>query len=392
MEEKEIVMGNVAFVEGTIAAGCRFFAGYPITPQNEIPERMSWRMPQVGGVFMQMEDELASIAAVIGASVVGTKVCTSTSGPGFSLMQECVSWAAAIEVPLVISDVQRTGPGSGIVSLPHHSDVMQTHYGGNGEYILPTYAPSSCQELYDFAIEAFNTSEIYRTPVVILSDSWLGHIYEVIRYPTPKEIKERVIPRKLPEGDPQTYIPFTRKNTKTGEFIIPHMFQLGTEFMPWWIPSVTHTPRGLPVEGDTMQQDEIPSYAMVEAVNDKIIKNEEKIVQTEEFHTNDADVIIICYGLPARAAKRAVIDMRKEGIKVGLLRFKTIWPFPVKKMTEMAQAVRKFVVPEINWGQLFIEIERYAAKEGAKAWLLKQISKLHEPKEINAKVREVLLR
>ncbi|MHA1276954.1 MAG: transketolase C-terminal domain-containing protein [Candidatus Helarchaeota archaeon] len=390
MEGKEIIMGNAAFVEGAIAAGCRFFAGYPITPQNEIPERMSWRMPQVGGVFMQMEDELASIASVIGASAAGTKACTSTSGPGFCLMQECISWAANIELPLVISDVQRTGPGSGIVSLPHHSDVMQAHYGGNGDYILPTYAPSSCQELYDFAIEAFNTSEIYRTPVIILSDSWLGHIYEVVNFATPEELEKRNIPRKLPEGEPQAYIPFTRKDKKTGEFLINPVYQLGTNYMPWWVPSVSHNPMGLPIEGDTMQQDEIPSYNMVEAVNDKILKNEEKIVQTEEFMTDDADVIIVCYGLPARSAKRAVHDLRAEGIKTGLLRLKTVWPFPSKKMTEMAQAVKKFVVPEINWGQLFIEIERYAAKAGARAWLLKQISKLHEPKAIVAKVKEVL--
>ncbi|NVM28677.1 MAG: 2-oxoacid:acceptor oxidoreductase subunit alpha [Candidatus Helarchaeota archaeon] len=390
MEGKEIIMGNAAFVEGTLAAGCRFFAGYPITPQNEIPERMSWRMPQEGGVMMQMEDELASIAAVIGASAAGTKACTSTSGPGFSLMQECVSWAAAIELPLVISDVQRTGPGSGIVSLPHHSDVMQAHYGGNGDYILPTYAPNSCQELFDFAIEAFNTSEIYRVPVVVLSDPWLGHLYEVLEYPTPEKLKEWVIPRKLPEGDPQSWIPFTRKDKKTGEFIITPVFQLGTKYMPWWVPSVSHNPMGLPIEGDTMMQDEVPSYAMVEAVNDKILKNEEKLVQTEEYKTDDADVVIVCYGLPARAAKRAVIDLREEGVKVGLLRFKTLWPFPAKKMTEIAQAVKKFVVPELNWGQLFIEIERYAAKEGAKAWLLKQISILHEPKEIVDKVKEVM--
>lgn len=383
-------MGNAAFVEGAIAAGCKFFAGYPITPQNEIPERMSWRMPQVGGVFMQMEDELASIAAVIGASAAGTKACTSTSGPGFCLMQECISWAACIELPLVISDVQRTGPGSGIVSLPHHSDVMQAHYGGNGDYVLPTYAPSSCQELYDFAIDAFNTAEIYRTPVIILSDAWLGHVYEVLRYATPEELEKRVIPRKLPEGDPQFYIPFTRKDKQTGDFIISPTYQLGTVYMPWWVPSVSHNPVGLPIEGDTMQEDEIPSYAMVEAVNDKILKNEEKIVQTEEWFLDDADVVIVCYGLPARTAKRSVKDLRKEGLKVGLLRLKTLWPFPAKKMTEVAQAVKKVIVPELNWGQLFIEIERYAAKEGAKAWLVKQISKLHEPKEISSKVKEVL--
>lgn len=382
-------MGNAAFVEGAIAAGCRFFAGYPITPQNEIPERMSWRMPQAGGVFMQMEDELASIAAVIGASAAGTKACTSTSGPGFCLMQECVSWAATIELPLVISDVQRTGPGSGIVSLPHHSDVMQAHYGGNGDYILPTYAPASCQELFDFAIEAFNTSEIYRTPVIVLSDAWLGHVYEVVQFPTPEELEKRVIPRRLPEGDPQGYVPFTRKDKSTGEFIINPVYQLGTPYTPWWVPSVSHNPMGLPIEGDTMQQDEIPSYAMVEAVNDKILDNEEKIVQTEEFHIDDADIVVVCYGLPARATKRAVRDMRAEGMKVGMLRLKTIWPFPTKKMTELAQAVKKFVVPEINWGQLFIEIERYAAKQGSRAWLLKKISILHEPGEITAKVKEV---
>jgi len=225
---------------------------------------------------------------------------------------------------------------------------------------------------------------------VILSDPWLGHLYEVLQYPTPAKLKEWVIPRKLPEGDPQAWIPFTRKDKKTGEFIITPVYQIGTKYMPWWVPSVSHNPMGLPIEGDTMMQDEVPSYAMVEAVNDKILKNEEKLVQTEEYKTDDADVVIVCYGLPARSAKRAVIDLRSEGMKVGLLRFKTLWPFPTKKMTEMAQAVKKFVVPELNWGQLFIEIERYAAKAGARAWLLKQISILHEPQEIVDKVKEVL--
>jgi 2-oxoglutarate ferredoxin oxidoreductase subunit alpha len=390
MEGKDLMMGNHAFVEGAIAAGCRFFAGYPITPQNEVPERMSWRMPEIGGVFMQMEDELASIAAVIGASAAGAKACTSTSGPGFCLMQECISWAVGIELPLVISDVQRTGPSSGIVSLPHHSDVMQAHYGGNGDYVLPTYAPSSCQELFDLAIDAFNTAEIYRTPVIFLSDAWLGQLYEVVKFPTPEELEKRVIPRRIAEGNPQTYIPFTRKDKKTGEFIITPTYQLGTVYMPFWVPSVSHNPMGLPIEGDTMQQDEIPSYALVEALNDKILNNEEKIVQTEELYLDDADVVIVCYGMPGRSAKGAVRELRKEGIKVGLLRFKTVWPFPTKKMTEVAQTVKKIVVPEMNWGQLFVEIDRYAAKEGAKAWLLRQISKLHEPSEIVAKVKEVL--
>ncbi|MHC1591666.1 MAG: 2-oxoacid:acceptor oxidoreductase subunit alpha, partial [Candidatus Helarchaeales archaeon] len=339
-----IWMGNEAMAEGCLAAGCRFFAGYPITPQNEVPEHLSKRMPQLGGKFIQMEDEIGSIGAVLGAAAVGVKAMTSTSGPGFSLMQEIVSWAATIEMPMVIADVQRTGPGSGFVSLPHHSDVMQFHYGGNGEYILPTVAPSSCQELFDFAMDAFNIAEMYRCPTILMSDAWLGHIHELVKTPKLEDIKKKIVWNREKEKKPPNLLAFSSRRRKDRSIIIPPAPVLGTPHFPWWVPSITHVPgSGMAVEGDTMSDDHKKSFDMVDVVNNKIIENEDKLssprVKTQFL--DDADYVVVCYGMPYRSAMRAVKDARKEGMKVGIAKMDLIWPFPKTAIAKICEGVKE---------------------------------------------------
>ncbi|NVM27218.1 MAG: 2-oxoacid:acceptor oxidoreductase subunit alpha [Candidatus Helarchaeota archaeon] len=385
-------MGNTAMVEGALAAGCRFFAGYPITPQNEVPERMSLRLPQVGGRFIQMEDEIGSISAVVGAALGGLKAMTSTSGPGFSLMQETMSWAGGIEAPIVVGEVQRSGPGAGIVSLPHHSDIIQAHYGGNGEYQVIAFAPSSSQELFDLTIEAFNAAETWRTPSIIFSDSWLGHIHEEVKVPPLDEIQKRVVPRKYvaydDEGKPlprQKYVPFTFADRKTGEHKISIPPNIATDYWPptGWLPAVTHSPQSIPTE------EQFVSANMVNWINKKITDNEEKIVKVEEYWTDDADVALITYGLPFRTALRSVKIARKEGIKAGLFRLVTVWPFARKAVNELSQKVKRLIVPEINLGQILVWVEA-AVEDGTLVTPFPVISRLHEPKELLDKIKEVV--
>lgn len=381
-------MGNEAMVEGALAAGCRFFAGYPITPQNEVPEKMSVRLPQLGGRFIQMEDEMASISAVVGASFAGLKAMTSTSGPGFSLMQEIMSWASSIEVPMVVADVQRTGPGAGIVNLPHHSDIIQAHYGGNGEYPVIAYAPSSCQELFDFTIEAFNDAETWRTPVVIFSDSLLGHIHEKVVVPPKEELEQCVIPRKLVayEEDGITPLPrnkyytFTNFDRKTNTYKINIPPNIATDYFPEWLPAVTHSAQS--IASEYQEAAELEVYTL----NRKLV--EEKIVKVQEYFIEDADVALVCYGLPFRSALRAVKLAREEGIKAGLFRLVTIWPFARKAIRELSQKVKKLLVPEINMGQLVIWIEA-AVEDGTTVKSIPAISRLHEPKELLDEIKEV---
>jgi 2-oxoglutarate ferredoxin oxidoreductase subunit alpha len=383
-------MGNTAMVEGALAAGCRFFAGYPITPQNEVPERMSKRLPQIGGRFIQMEDEIGSISAVLGAALGGLKAMTSTSGPGFALMQETMSWAGAIEVPIVVGEVQRTGPGEGIVSLPHHNDIIQAHYGGNGEYQVIAYAPATCQELFDLTIEAFNAAETWRTPAIIFSDSWLGHIHEEVNIPPLDALKKRVIERQTvaydKEGKPlkrSQYLPFTVYDKASCEYVVPMTPNITTDYFPDWLPAVTHTPQSIPNEFQAS------SEILVNNVNKKILENEEKIVKVEEHFTDDADVAIICYGLPYRTALRSIKMARADGIKAGLFRLVTVWPFARKAVRELSQKVKKILVPEINIGQIVIWVEA-AVEDGTMVKPLPAISRLHEPKELYDAIKEAV--
>jgi len=382
MEGKHILMGNEAMAEGALAAGCRFFAGYPITPQNDVPQRMSMRLPQLGGRFLQAEDELASINAVVGASYAGMKAMTSTSGPGFSLMQEALSWAFCVECPIVVCDVQRTGPGSGIVSLPHQSDIIQAQYGGNGEYKTIAYSPATCQELFDFTFDAFNASEEYRVPAFVFSDSWLGHIHERVVIPPNAELKKKIRRRKVFTGKDSEYFPFTRKIK--GEIVIPEVAPtLGYDSFPNWLPSVTHAPTGVASEDSTV------SKKMVEAINDKITKNQDKICKIQELYLDDSDIAVVTYGFPSRPSLKAVRDARAEGIKVGLFRMQTVWPFPENAIQKLTEKVKKIIVVEINMGQMLVWVKS-EVQDGTEVHFLPEISKLHEPKQIVNKINELV--
>lgn len=383
MTGTHLMMGNDALVEGCLAGGCRFFAGYPITPQNEVPERMSLRLPEVGGIFLQMEDEIASISAVIGATMTGWKSMTSTSGPGFSLMQESMSLIALEELPIVVAEIQRVGPGAGVVSLPTHGDVTQFKRGGNGDYEIITVAPNSAQELFDLSIEAFNLAETWRNPVIIASDAWLGHIHEKVVIPSPDEIKKRIIPRKKYQPDETLKNIYTKANKDYTEFDIPPLPSLGTKQFPWWMPTVTHTITGIVTEEPDIAD------VTVKTLNYKISKNEDKISMTEGFFLDDCDILVISYGITSRTALEAVNMVRAEGIKAGMLRLITVWPIPATKIKEALQSVKTIVMPEMNMGQITGEIERISHLQGIKVNLIPVTTRLHEPNEIISKIKEV---
>ncbi|MHA1285043.1 MAG: transketolase C-terminal domain-containing protein [Promethearchaeota archaeon] len=376
-EGKHLLMGNVAVSEGAIAAGLRFFGGYPITPSTEVIEHLAKRLPQVKGVCMQMEDELASINAVIGASLVGVKAMTATSGPGVSLMAETVSMAANLEVPFVLYDVQRNGPGTGYVTDMHHNDIGFVRFCGNGEFQVIALAPMNCQELFDLTITAFNYAEEYRCPVFILSDAYLGHLHEVVNIPSAEIIKERIIERKLPEEPSDNF--YSYRDRVSNEYIIPPMPIMGTEYCPGMWLHQPHGPAGLPTP---------KPIEFIQTIMEKINSNKDKICLYDEYLLDDAEIVIVAYGLPVRSSYRAVDLARKEGIKVGIFRLITIWPFPddqIKKAVENAKAV---IVPEINYtGVIAEQVERFT-KLDIPVIRIPKVCDFHHPDEILKAIKE----
>jgi 2-oxoglutarate ferredoxin oxidoreductase subunit alpha len=368
--------GDLACAEGALAAGCRFFGGYPITPATEIAERMARRLPEVGGVYIQMEDEIASIAAIIGASYAGKKAMTSTSGPGFSLMQENIGLAVMTEAPIVIVNIMRGGPSTGQPTMPGQQDVMQARWGSHGDYEIIALAPSSVQEMFDLTVDCFNLAETYRVPVILLADETIGHMWERVTI-SPKEeiiIVDREKP-KVPRGE---YQPF-----KPDENLVPPMACFG-EGYHFHATGLTHDEKGEPQTVSIREQ-----TRLVKRLCDKIRKNADKIIRVEEVMLQDAEVAVIAYGIASRAALSAVRKARDEGIKAGLLRLITIWPFPEKQVSRIAKQVKAIVVPEMNCGQLVREVER-----AAKATPVSLISKLgeepHRPFEIVETIRRSL--
>ena len=370
---KHFMNGDSACAEGAIAAGCRFFAGYPITPATEIAERMARRLPEVGGVYIQMEDELGSMAAVIGASYAGVKAMTATSGPGFSLMQENIGLAAMTETPCVIVDIMRGGPSTGQPTMAGQQDVMQAKWGSHGDYEIIALAPSSVQEMFDLTIEAFNLSEIYRVPVMVLADEVVGHMSERLVIPAPEMIN--VVNRKRPQASPEEYLPF-----KPDESLVPPMACFGEGYR-FYATGLTHDERGHPQTSSAEAQQKL-----VQRLCDKIRKNTEKIVKIKETMLEDAEVAIIAYGIVSRSAISAIRKARERGIKAGLLRLVTLWPFPDNHVSEVAKQVHAIVVPEMNCGQLVREVER-AAKETPVIFLPKLGGEPHKPMEILEAIR-----
>ena len=373
---KRFTSGDIACAEGALVAGCRFFAGYPITPATEIAEHMARRLPQIGGVYIQMEDEIASIAAVIGASYAGVKAMTATSGPGFSLMQENIGLAVMTETPLVLVNVMRGGPSTGQPTMPGQQDVMQARWGSHGDYEIIALAPSSVQEMFDLTVEAFNLAETYRVPAFVLADEIVGHMWERITIPEVESIK--IVNRKKPKVQPSDKF----AQFKPDEDLVPPMAVFG-EGYHFHATGLTHDERGYPRTESVEAQTKL-----VQRLCNKIRKNKAKIIQVENVTLEDAEVAVVAYGIEARAALSAVRKARAMGIKAGLLRLVTLWPFPEEHVAHAARHVKAIVVPEMNCGQIVREVER-AAKETPVTFLSKLGEEPHKPGEILDAIKEV---
>ncbi|KPL19536.1 MAG: 2-oxoglutarate ferredoxin oxidoreductase subunit alpha [candidate division Zixibacteria bacterium SM23_81] len=366
--------GDHACAEGALAAGCRFFGGYPITPSTEVAERFSQRCPLVEAIFIQMEDELGSLAAVIGAAWTGRKAMTVTSGPGFSLMMEHIGLAAMLETPLVLANVQRGGPSTGLPTLTGQADMMQARWGSHGDYEIIAVSPNSPQETFDFTIKAFNLSERYRVPVLVMLDECVGHMTEKVVIPPADEIE--IEPRRYYKGPKDKYLPF-----KPDKDLVPPMVDAGSGTR-FHVTGLTHDYRGYPVMSADCQEE------LVRRLVNKIRKNADHIVEYEEEQTDGADVVVISYGITSRVALRAVDLARQEGIKVGILRLIVVWPFPEKRIRELAGKVKAFVMPEINYGQMVLEVDRCACGRAEVALVPHGGGWVHDPEDILHTIRQ----
>ncbi|MGZ7049164.1 MAG: 2-oxoacid:acceptor oxidoreductase subunit alpha [Methanobacterium sp.] len=361
------IQGNEGCARGAIKAGCRFFAGYPITPSTEIAEDMAVFLPKEGGSFIQMEDEISALGAVIGAVWGGLKGMTATSGPGFSLMQEHIGYAAMTETPLVIVDMQRGSPSTGQPTMASQSDMMQARWGSHGDYEIIAISPSSVQECFDFTAEAFNLAEKYRVPVLVMADEIVGHMREKISVPDEVEIKAR----KMPEEGPETFLPY--KAEPDGTSPMPP-FGAGYKMH---ITGLTHDERGYPDASSPQAHSKL-----VKRLCNKIIKHKDELLRVKELYTDDADIIVISYGAPSRSAITAVKKAREEGIKAGHIKLDIVWPFPDDIIKKAANTAKNIIVVEMNLGQMVNEVER-VAKCDAEVTLLPKIGgEMHQPDEI----------
>lgn len=368
--------GDHACTEGALAAGCRFFAGYPITPSTEVAERFVARIPMVGGIFIQMEDELGSMAAIVGASWGGKKSMTVTSGPGFSLMMENIGLAAMMETPCVIVNVQRGGPSTGLPTMVGQQDMMQARWGSHGDYQIIALSPASPQEAFDYTIKCFNLAEKYRVPVLFMMDECVGHMTEKVVIPKPDDIE--VYPRRLTKLPPKKYLPY-----KTNGDLVPDMIVAGTGYKIH-STGLTHDERGYPVMSPVTQNQ------LVKRLCDKIKLNAENIIEIEEDQTEDAEVIVMAYGITSRVTLPAVFKARKKGIKVGYIKMITVWPFPEKRVRELAKKVKAFVMPEINLGQMVLEVERCAAGQAKTYHVSHAGGWVHDPEDIYKVIEEAV--
>ena len=368
--------GDTAIAEGAICAGCRFFGGYPITPASEIAERMSARLPEVGGVFIQMEDELASMNAVVGAAWGGARAMTATSGPGMSLMLENIGLAVMTETPCVVTNVQRGGPSTGLPTATSQGDMMQVRWGSHGDYAIIALAPASPQEGFDLAVRAFNLAEKYRTPVFLMADEGVGHMFERVVIPPLAEIP--VYPWRKPKQPPGPgFLPY-----KADEDGVPPFPVAGTGYRIH-VTGLTHDERGYPVVTAEQQRKLIPRLL------GKIRNNRADIIEVQEDGVLGADVVVISYGISSRPALRAVRLAREEGLDVGMLKLVTVWPFAEDRIRELAHQVDAFVVAEINMGQIALEVERCAAGQAEVIPVTHPGGDIHEPEVILDAICEV---
>jgi 2-oxoglutarate ferredoxin oxidoreductase subunit alpha len=374
LAEEKLLMGNEACAEGAIAAGVRFFAAYPITPANEIGEILSVRMPQVGGKFIQMEDEIASMAAIVGASIGGLKAVTATSGPGFSLMQENIGYAALTEVPCVVVNVMRGGPSTGLPTRPSQGDVMQARWGTHGDHPIICLSPFSVEETFHLTVRAVNFSEKYRVPVILLMDEVIAHLREKVRLPSPESLE--IFDRVKPTMPPHWYKPY--EDTEAG---VPPMANFGDGYR-YHITGLCHDEMGFP----TTKVDEVKKG--IERLFRKITHGFREIMMYEFYRADDADTLIVAYGSVARAAKKAVSDLRQQGEKVGMLRLITLWPFPRVAFRKLSSAVKRIVVPEMNVGQIYREVLRVGMGRFQVEKVSKVVGELITPQEIIRGMKE----
>ncbi|EFQ23812.1 2-oxoglutarate ferredoxin oxidoreductase, alpha subunit [Aminomonas paucivorans DSM 12260] len=374
MPKVDFWQGNKAIAMGGIAAGCRFFGGYPITPSTEIAEVMAEELPRLGGKFIQMEDEIAGIAATIGASLTGAKAMTATSGPGFSLKQEHLGYAYIAEIPLVAVDIMRGGPSTGLPTKVSQADVMQARWGTHGDHGTIAYAPSSIQESFELTVKAFNMAERFRQPVLIMSDEIIGHMREKIVIPDSVE----TVDRKRPTVAPDKFVPYLADPSDD----VPPMAAFGDGYR-WHVTGLTSNDWGFP----TNNTEEIDKKA--QRIIRKVDRFRNDIVEYQEEGTEDAEVLVVSYGCVSRSALRAVRELRAKGMKVGHLRPVTLWPFPDVEIEALASKVKRILVPELNAGQMVLEVER--AVHGKAEVISKPLinGELFKPAQLMAAIEEV---
>ncbi len=375
MGKTVLMQGNEACVEGALAAGMRLYAGYPITPSTEIAEISALRLPQEGGKFIQMEDEIASIACAIGASVAGVKSMTATSGPGFSLKQENIGYACLAEIPLVIVDVQRTGPSTGMPTSPAQGDVMMARWGTHGDHPIIVLCPSSVKETYDLTVRSFNLSEKYRTPVILLMDEIIGHLREGMELPDPEELE--IIDRPTVRFPEPKRLPYHMKKGQTVPAMAP--FGCGQRYN---ITGLIHDETGFPT--NSHEEAEKLMYRLMHKISD----NYDDIVRSEERNTEDADTLIVCYGGTMRAATEAMERAREKGMKVGIFRPITIWPFPEMELKKLSGKVKRILVAEHNYGQIVLEVERIVKNDCKVDFIGKVNGTVITPDELVKKLEE----
>ena len=378
---EHFMLGDHACAEGAILAGCRFFAGYPITPATEIAERMSVRLPQVSGKYVQMEDELASMNAVLGASWAGVKSMTATSGPGFSLMMENLGLGIMLETPCVLVNVQRGGPSTGLPTLVGQQDMMQARWGSHGDYEIIALSPGSPQELFDLTIRAFNLSEQFRTPVLVMTDAEVGHMTEKVVIPPLEEVE--IINRpQIKRGDlePDRFRIY-RSDPKGKSGYVSPMVKAGEGYRIH-VTGLTHDERGYPAMTAEANQ------WNVSRIMDKINANREEIIQVEKSKLRGAQVVVVSYGISARTSLWPIEQARKEGIKVGYLRLVTVWPFPDEIIGKLAEKIDAFIVPEINMGQISREVERCAQGKARVIGVNKPGGDILDPEDVLHAIRK----
>ena len=370
-----LMQGNEAVAEGAIAAGVTFFAGYPITPSTEIAEQMAKLLPQIGGTFLQMEDEIGAMGAILGASLAGAKVMDATSGPGFSLKQELIGYAACAEIPCVVVNVQRVGPSTGQPTAPSQGDVMQARWGTHGDHPIIALAPWSVREAFDLAVMSVNYAERFRTPVILLMDEIVGHLRENVTLPTADELD--IYPRRLPKKTrAEGYQPFA-----VGDDLVPDVARFGDGYRIH-VTGLLHDETGFPSGSPAVTEQ------LIHRLHEKINRVGEGIIHTEEHFMEDAEYAVVSYGGTARTAYKAVRAARADGIKVGFLRLKTIWPFADAAVGRLAARVRSILVAELNYGQLVGEVTRAAHGTPVRPCLKYNMLDF-TPQEITAAIRQM---